>query len=411
MYLSIIILPFLGSLFSGFLGRKLGITGSQWISCLSLFLSALLSTVAFYEVGLAGSPVSINVGNWIDAEIMIVSWEFWFDQVSVVFCIMITYITFLILVYTVYYMDGAPHIQRFFSYLSAFAGFMLVLVTGANYFVMFVGWEGILTCLKWLHINKIYNLLYEMEEVLVENNLYLIANTSFYVITDYSLQSKYTRISSLKRIGPHNIDIISIIIGSTLGDTHLEKRVRGIGTRVIFEQSNNNVEYLMWFHNYLATRGYCNSQKPKLQKRIRKNNVVTFQYRISSYTFYSFNWLHEMFYRKEENGNFIKIVPTNISDYLTPLALAIWFMDDGSSTGNTVRIATNSFTYDEILFLCSVLKKKFNISATVQSGGINKGHILYISTKSTLQFVNLIKPFMIPSMCYKLGKYNTIVKK
>lgn len=143
MYLSIVILPFLGAIFSGFLGRKVGITGSQIISCLCLFLSALLSTIALFEVGFCASPVSINLGSWIDSEIMSVSWEFLFDQLSVVFCIMITYITFLILVYTVYYMGGSPHIQRFFSYLSAFAGFMLVLVTGGNFFVLFVGWEGI----------------------------------------------------------------------------------------------------------------------------------------------------------------------------------------------------------------------------------------------------------------------------
>lgn len=143
MYLSIIILPFLGSIISGFLGRKIGIKGSQIISCLCLFLSAILSTFAFYEVGISASPVCIYVGNWIDSEMMQVTWEFLFDQLSVVFCIMITYITFLILVYTVYYMEGQPHIQRFFSYLSAFAGFMLVLVTGGNYFVLFVGWEGI----------------------------------------------------------------------------------------------------------------------------------------------------------------------------------------------------------------------------------------------------------------------------
>ena len=108
MYLSIIILPFLGSLISGFLGRKIGVKGSQFISCLCLFLSAVLSTFAFYEVGLCASPVSINLGNWIDSEIMQVTWEFLFDQLSVVFCIMITYITFLILVYTVYYMEGQP---------------------------------------------------------------------------------------------------------------------------------------------------------------------------------------------------------------------------------------------------------------------------------------------------------------
>jgi len=63
MYLSIIILPFLGSLISGFLGRKIGIMGSQLISCFCLFLSAALSTLAFYEVGICASPVSINIGN------------------------------------------------------------------------------------------------------------------------------------------------------------------------------------------------------------------------------------------------------------------------------------------------------------------------------------------------------------
>jgi ubiquinol-cytochrome c reductase cytochrome b subunit len=59
------------------------------------------------------------------------------------------------------------------------------------------------------------------------------------------LASKIKKLSSKERIGPHNIDIISMIIGSTLGETHLEKRKNGIGTRVIFEPSNRNVEYLM----------------------------------------------------------------------------------------------------------------------------------------------------------------------
>ena len=51
-------------------------------------------------------------------------------------------------------------------------------------------------------------------------------------------------------VGPHNIDVLYLIIGSILGDTHLEKRNKGV--RIIFEQSNKNKEYLMWFHNYLA---------------------------------------------------------------------------------------------------------------------------------------------------------------
>jgi len=62
MYLSIIILPILGSLFSGLVGRKIGIMGSQLISCSCLFLSALFSTFAFYEVCLCQCPVSIKLG-------------------------------------------------------------------------------------------------------------------------------------------------------------------------------------------------------------------------------------------------------------------------------------------------------------------------------------------------------------
>jgi hypothetical protein len=78
-------------------------------------------------------------------------------------------------------------------------------------------------------------------------------------------------------------------------------------------------------------------------------------------------------------------------------------MDDGSKINKTIRIATNSFLYEEINFLCTILNKKYDLKATVQSGGKNKGYILYISTKSTGLFINIVKPYMIPSMYYKLG--------
>jgi len=161
--------------------------------------------------------------------------------------------------------------------------------------------------------------------------------------TIYTINNK---LKSIERIGPHNIDIISIIMGSTLGDTQLEKRNKGIGTRINFEQSNKNVEYLMWFHNYLASRGYCNNQLPKLNIKIKQKGEVFYHYRINSYTYSSFNWIHEMFYKVVDN-KFFKIVPLNIEKYLTPLALAIWFMDDGYKFGKSARIANNCFTYEE----------------------------------------------------------------
>jgi NADH-ubiquinone oxidoreductase chain 5 len=143
MYLTILILPLLGSFVSGFLGRKIGVTGSHIITCTCLILSSILATIAFYEVGLSSSPVIINLFNWIDSEYMIISWEFLFDQLTVSMFIPVLYISSLIHIFSTDYMAEDPHNQRFFSYLSLFTFFMLILVSGANFFVMFVGWEGI----------------------------------------------------------------------------------------------------------------------------------------------------------------------------------------------------------------------------------------------------------------------------
>ena len=85
MYISILILPFLGSLVSGLLGRKIGVSGAHLITCTCLILSSILATIAFYEVGICGSPVSIHLVNWIDSEFMSVTWEFFFDQLTVYF--------------------------------------------------------------------------------------------------------------------------------------------------------------------------------------------------------------------------------------------------------------------------------------------------------------------------------------
>ena len=143
MYLSILILPLLGSIVSGLLGRKLGVTGAHVITCTCLILSSILATIAFYEVGICGSPVSIYLVNWVDSEFMSISWEFLFDQLTVSMYIPILYISSLIHIFSTDYMSEDPHNQRFFSYLSLFTFFMLLLVSGANFFVMFVGWEGI----------------------------------------------------------------------------------------------------------------------------------------------------------------------------------------------------------------------------------------------------------------------------
>jgi NADH-ubiquinone oxidoreductase chain 5 len=61
MYLTIIILPLLGSIVSGFFGRKIGVTGSRILGCLSVLTTTILAIIAFFEVGFNNNPVSINL--------------------------------------------------------------------------------------------------------------------------------------------------------------------------------------------------------------------------------------------------------------------------------------------------------------------------------------------------------------
>jgi NADH-ubiquinone oxidoreductase chain 5 len=152
MYLSILILPLLGSIVSGLMGRKVGVTGAHIITISCLSLSSILASIAFYEVGLCGSPVSVQLLSWIDSENMSVSWSFLFDSLTVSMFIPVLYISTLIHLFSVNYMGEDPHNQRFFSYLSLFTFFMLILVSGANYFVLFVGQPGLM---RYLTISEL----------------------------------------------------------------------------------------------------------------------------------------------------------------------------------------------------------------------------------------------------------------
>ena len=83
MYLSIILIPLIGSIFAGMFGRKLGAQGSQFITTFGLIFTCLLSFTAFYEVGLNISPVSVDLFSWIDSEYCLVKWGFTFDSLTV----------------------------------------------------------------------------------------------------------------------------------------------------------------------------------------------------------------------------------------------------------------------------------------------------------------------------------------
>ncbi len=146
MYLALIVLPILGSITSGFFGRKIGVTGSQLITCSCVIIPTLLAIIAFFEVGLNNIPVTIHLFRWIDVESLNISWAFNFDSLTVSMLIPVLIVSSLVHVYSIGYMSHDPHNQRFFSYLSLFTFMMIILVTANNYLLMFVGWEGVGIC-------------------------------------------------------------------------------------------------------------------------------------------------------------------------------------------------------------------------------------------------------------------------
>jgi NADH-ubiquinone oxidoreductase chain 5 len=152
MYLLLIFLSLIGSCFAGLFGRYLGSHGSAIITTGCLFLSFIISLFAFYEVALIGCFVYIKLTTWISSEVLNVDWGFMFDSLTVTMCVVVTFISFLVHLYSTEYMSHDPHLARFMSYLSLFTFFMLILVTADNFVQMFVGWEGVGLC-SYLLIN------------------------------------------------------------------------------------------------------------------------------------------------------------------------------------------------------------------------------------------------------------------
>ena len=141
MYLAILFLPLAGSLLAS--NRKCGIKGGPKLSIFCQSLATLFTLVAFFEVGLSGAPVHINLGDWLHNNNQRISWEFIFDSLTVSMLIPVMIISTCVQFYAQGYLESDPHLPRFFSYLSLFTFVMILLVTGDNLFLVFMGWEGV----------------------------------------------------------------------------------------------------------------------------------------------------------------------------------------------------------------------------------------------------------------------------
>jgi NADH-quinone oxidoreductase subunit L len=142
-------LPFAGFLLNGLFGKR---AGKGFVTAMALAasgLAAIAATVAVFQYHAAYPTGERHLSvfyNWITSGNVSVDLAFQLDPLSVVMLMVVTWVGFLIHLYSVGYMAHEEGYWRYFAYLNLFLAEMLVLVLGASYLIMFIGWEGVGLC-------------------------------------------------------------------------------------------------------------------------------------------------------------------------------------------------------------------------------------------------------------------------
>src|SRR6266404_611021 len=143
------LLPFLGFLLNGLFGKRLGkgfVTAVALLASLGAAIAGTIAVVQYHAAYPTGERHVDLVYNWISSGSIGADLAFQLDPLSVVMLMVVTWIGFLIHVYSVGYMHDDDGYWRYFAYLNLFLAEMLVLILGSSYLLMFVGWEGVGLC-------------------------------------------------------------------------------------------------------------------------------------------------------------------------------------------------------------------------------------------------------------------------
>ena len=176
----------------------------------------------------------------------------------------------------------------------------------------------------------------------------------------------------------------AVLIGCILGDAYITK----LG-KIRFEQSVKNKEYAFWVYGVLSSLLY--PAKPRTLSRFsKKQNAYYDSVRFSSRQYFR-SW--QSFFYPEGKKIFSENIP------LTPVTLAVWYMDDGCWTGSKAIIAIEGFDDVSQQKIKEALERQFGIEVK-----IGKNRKLLIRKRSHDRFFNLVAPYIIPSMQYKIPK-------
>lgn len=192
-----------------------------------------------------------------------------------------------------------------------------------------------------------------------------------------------------------------IVIGLMLGDGCFETQNNGRTYRLKIEQSLLHKDYVDWLYEKLK-----NLVLTEPRERTKMIEEKTYQnYGFQTISCGNFRFFAQQFYDQDSKK---KKIPKFIGKLLSPLSLTVWFMDDGqikSDKHRALLINSQCFSRKDLRLLQDALKNKFNIETTLKKE--KTGYRIYLLSRTISNFLAIIKPYILPSMKYKLGRINT----
>ena len=197
-----------------------------------------------------------------------------------------------------------------------------------------------------------------------------------------------------QKAGDMNKEQRSILVGTLLGDGHLETQNQGRTYRLKIEHSIKQKDYTDWL--YQKFKSWVN-ELPKEKSKVVKGKTYT-NYYFQTRSIGGFRFYGQIFYDKDGK----KVIPEFIDKLLTPLALAVWFMDDGSAKSKQHKaliLNTQCFSKKDLRLLIEAFDKCFGVEVKLRSQ--KEGCQLIIPRPE--KFIELILPYLRKEFYYKLG--------
>lgn len=195
-----------------------------------------------------------------------------------------------------------------------------------------------------------------------------------------------------------------ILVGYLLGDGGIFYASKKSGSpRFEFSMGQERVEFAQ--HLALLFKDYASNGLKEVKVKAIANGSFYTSYRFKTKSLELFNYYRDMFYvTNQTTGRAVKVVPQNIAELLTPVALAYLIMADGNYDRgrNRVRIYTNSFSKEEVTLLATAIQLNFGIYVGVLADKNNQ-YILTIGAKELPKLKRLVSQHMLPSMKYRIG--------